>query len=105
MTAANHFSVNLPACPRHTRSAPTKGARWLMGTALGISAWAMAGSAALAQAQLPGTVNGIVGGVTFGTSNGTSQTITQTTQRAVINWNEFNIASGQTLTFDQQLGS
>ncbi len=52
-----------------------------------------------------GSAGGVVGGsATIGTV-GTTETITQTSSRALIQWSSFNVASGETVNFNQTLGN
>ncbi len=63
---------------------------------------AMQAAPALAQAApLPTGGNVAAGSATIGVPSGTTQVITQTSDRAVINWTSFDIASGYSVNFAQ----
>ncbi|WP_213978981.1 filamentous hemagglutinin N-terminal domain-containing protein [Sphingomonas sp. dw_22] len=87
--------------------APSKASRRLKRSALMLSAAAAAialsnpARAQVAPTTLPSGGSVVAGSATIGTPTPTSMTVDQSTDRAVINWNRFDIGSGASVAFNQ----
>ncbi|MDG2535998.1 filamentous hemagglutinin N-terminal domain-containing protein [Sphingomonas sp. HITSZ_GF] len=78
-----------------------KRSAWLLSAAVAAITLANPAHAQLAADALPSGGNVVAGSATIGTPTPTSMSITQGTERAVINWNSFDIGSGASVTFVQ----